>query len=205
MAKKTNLESGFLFLYDWLPAFESLPAKEVKALLLALIARQRENAPLPPFKNPLTANYARMIEPCIKRRLDGALAAKREWGAGEHPPTGGGVDADVGKGAAPAPLKQSEAEISTEKKSTDISFAEQSEASAPKGGEYACARRVAGGATGRAETQKKNFYGYGRWGGRSDTARSGAKNTEGFPSSFDVDEFFEAALANTYGEKFGEH
>ena len=77
MKKKTNLESGFLFLYDWLPALELLPAKEVKALLLALIARQREGKALPAFRNPLTDSFARMIEPVICRRLEGAMWAKK--------------------------------------------------------------------------------------------------------------------------------
>ncbi len=77
MKKKTNLESGFLILYDWMPALETLPAKEVKALLLALIARQRENVPLPSFRNPLTGSFARMIEPVICRRLEGAAWAKK--------------------------------------------------------------------------------------------------------------------------------
>ena len=77
MKKKTNLESGFLVLYDWLPALEVLPAKEVKALLLALVARQREGKALPPFRNPLTDSFARMIEPVIRRRLEGAMWAQK--------------------------------------------------------------------------------------------------------------------------------
>ncbi len=77
MTKKSNLESGFLFLYDWLPAIEQLPAKEVKKLFLALVARQRENTPLPLFSNTITASYARMIEPCIKRRLDGQIGGNK--------------------------------------------------------------------------------------------------------------------------------
>ena len=85
MKKKTNLESGFLFLYDWMPVLECLPAKEVKTLLLALIARQRENKPLPQFRNPLTDSFARMIEPVIRRRLEGAAWAKKGLDGGEDP------------------------------------------------------------------------------------------------------------------------
>ena len=87
MKKKTNLESGFLFLYDWMPVLEALPAKEVKALLLALIARQRENQPLPSFRNPLTQSFARMIEPVICRRLEGAAWAKKGL-TGQDDPSG---------------------------------------------------------------------------------------------------------------------
>ena len=91
MKKKTNLESGFLILYDWVPAFEQLPAKEVKALLLALIARQREDKALPEFRNPLTAGFARIIEPVICRRLEGAMWAKRGQG-----PTGDPLGDPIG-------------------------------------------------------------------------------------------------------------
>ena len=77
MPKKTNLSLGFLLLYDWLPAIYELPAKEVKALLIALIERQREGTPLPTFKNKMTNSFARMIEPVIKRRLDGQAGGKK--------------------------------------------------------------------------------------------------------------------------------
>ena len=77
MAKSLQLERGFLFLYDWIPAMEHLPGKEVKILLIALIERQRDNKPFPLFSNPLTASYARMIEPVIERRLRHSAAAKK--------------------------------------------------------------------------------------------------------------------------------
>ena len=66
-----KLEKGFLFLYDWLPALEDLPAKDVKKLLLALIDFQRNGTPIPVFTSKKTETYARMIEPSIRRRLDG--------------------------------------------------------------------------------------------------------------------------------------
>ena len=146
MAKKSNLDSGFLLLYDWLPAIENLPAKEVKALLLALIARQRENKPLPLFHNALTASYARMIEPCIKRRLDGLAAAKKEAEQGRC----------GGEGATP-PRGE---ETREEKETAKHSFSEQSS-------------------------------GYG--GKKSPSGGRGR-------SSFDVEEFFTAALEQTYGK-----
>ena len=77
MPKKTNLSLGFLLLYDWLPAIYELPAKEVKALLIALIERQREGTPLPTFKNKMTNSFALMIEPVIKRRPDGQAGGKK--------------------------------------------------------------------------------------------------------------------------------
>ena len=77
MARSLNLERGFLFLYDWVPALENLPGKEVKILLIALLKRQRDNEPFPLFSNPLTASYARMIEPVIERRLRHSAAAKK--------------------------------------------------------------------------------------------------------------------------------
>ena len=66
-----RLGLGFLFLYDWLPAFEALPPKDFKELLLALIRLQREGEPLPPFKNPNCTLFGSMIAPAIARRLAG--------------------------------------------------------------------------------------------------------------------------------------
>lgn len=102
MPKKSNLELGFLLLYDWLPAMEKLPAKEVKKLLLALVAMQREGKELPHFDNDLTESFARMIEPCIRRRLEGREYGKR------------------GKAPSPAPSPQSKEKQSKEKQSKAI-------------------------------------------------------------------------------------
>lgn len=74
---KTNLDSGFLILYDWLPALRSLDGDELKNLLFALIEHQKNGAPLPDFENPLTAIFAQMIAPTIKRRLDGLVSATK--------------------------------------------------------------------------------------------------------------------------------
>ena len=101
MPKKTNLNLGFLLLYDWLPAIYELPAKEVKALLIALIERQRDGKPLPIFKNRMTNSFAMMIEPVIKRRLDGQASGKKGHEGGEAP--------------TPPPAPQREDEASTEK------------------------------------------------------------------------------------------
>ncbi|MBQ8310324.1 MAG: hypothetical protein IJX80_04845 [Clostridia bacterium] len=72
--KTTAIDNGFLVLYDWLPALQTLEGEDVKALLLALIDRQRNGTPIPPLGG-MTDVFARMIEPTIKRRLDGAKAA----------------------------------------------------------------------------------------------------------------------------------
>ena len=66
-----NLSSGFLISYDWLPALESLSAEDFQSLILALIKRQKDGEPLPEFSNPTVGIFAKMIEPTIKRRLDG--------------------------------------------------------------------------------------------------------------------------------------
>ena len=72
-----NLNAGFLFLYDWMPVLERLSGEDFKALFSALIARQRENVPLPTFENDLAEIFARMIEPTIQRRLNGQMNAKK--------------------------------------------------------------------------------------------------------------------------------
>lgn len=69
--KSTSLSCGFLISYDWLPALESLSADDFQSLILALIKRQKDGEPLPEFSNPTVGIYAKMIEPTIKRRLDG--------------------------------------------------------------------------------------------------------------------------------------
>ena len=66
-----NLEKGFLILYEWLPAIQDLPPKELKNLLLALIYLQKDGTELPCFTNKKTDVFARMIEPVIRRRLIG--------------------------------------------------------------------------------------------------------------------------------------
>ena len=85
---KYNLDSGFLVLYDWMPALESMTYEEVGKLLFALIDRQRYDKPLPEFDNAQTSIYARMIEPVIKRRLEGQENAnKKHTRSADHVPT----------------------------------------------------------------------------------------------------------------------
>lgn len=75
-----NLSSGFLISYDWLPALESLSADDFQSLILALIKRQKDGEQLPEFSNPTVGIFAKMIEPTIKRRLDGQSGGSKSKG-----------------------------------------------------------------------------------------------------------------------------
>ena len=68
---KTHLENGFLFMYDWLPLFKTLSSEGLEEVFWALIARQREGAAMPQFKDPMSAVCFSVIEPTIERRLKG--------------------------------------------------------------------------------------------------------------------------------------
>jgi hypothetical protein len=75
--KPYNLGSGFLLLYEWLPALEMLPPDDFKEVVMALIARQRDQIPLPRFNSQLADVFARTFEPVIQRRLDGQNGGKK--------------------------------------------------------------------------------------------------------------------------------
>ena len=213
MKKKTNLESGFLVLYDWLPALEVLPAKEVKALLLALVARQREGKALPAFRNPLTDSFARMIEPVIRRRLEGAMWAQK----GQDPK---GDPSGVPDGE-PTHQREAKEEKNTEKKNTEELITEEErkedspappvshplseeerqlliheglpaaylDARSERAAEFAskCKRDVLSVLCEWWKQDKRSF-----------TAAQRQKATE-TESSFDVDDFLSAALARSFG------
>ena len=68
---KINLEMGFLFLYEWLPLFETLGEADAGRLMLALIRRQKDGEAYPSFGNPLLEAYAKVIDATIVRRLQG--------------------------------------------------------------------------------------------------------------------------------------
>lgn len=70
----SKFDKGFLFDYDWLPAFENLSGKDFKELFLALMLWQKENKPIPKFKNPQLNIYASMMLPQIDRRKNGKKA-----------------------------------------------------------------------------------------------------------------------------------
>ena len=129
-----NLEKGFLFLYDWLPAIENLPAKDAKMLLLSLIDFQRNGVPIPEFSNKKANVYAQMIEPSIRRRLEGKrssqIGAKRESSQdnAEAPPRG----TPIGTPEGTPKVKQSK----SNSKSNSIIIAEQSNTEKTAYGEF---------------------------------------------------------------------
>ena len=75
--KRSHIEIGFLLLYDWLPALKKLPLDDAARLMFAMIDRQRDGTPFPTFENDLVNTFALMIEPSIKRRLDGSASGKK--------------------------------------------------------------------------------------------------------------------------------
>ena len=86
MKNSYNLTSGFLFLYDWMPAIEHLSPEEFHALFKALIARQRDNKPMPSFDDGITQMIASMIEPTIIRRLEGQKGGRKTQSAVKQKP-----------------------------------------------------------------------------------------------------------------------
>ena len=123
--KRSHIEIGFLLLYDWLPALKKLPLEDAARLMFAMIDRQQNGTPFPAFENDLAATFAAMIEPSIKRRLDGSASGKRGAvktksatacaTAPATPPVTGPVTPPV---TPPVHLKQSKAKQSKAKQST---------------------------------------------------------------------------------------
>lgn len=72
-----NLEAGLLILNEWMPAFRSLSGDDCQKLLIALFERQQHGTPMPDFGNTPLGIYAQMIEPTIKRRIDGSRGGKK--------------------------------------------------------------------------------------------------------------------------------
>ena len=60
-----NKERGFLFFYDWLPAFEGLTPKDFKTLFLAMCRYQMDGTPPPDF-----SGKAKVLETLIFPQLD---------------------------------------------------------------------------------------------------------------------------------------
>lgn len=71
-----NLDAGFLILNEWFPALRSLSGDDFKELILALADLQQKGIPMPKFDGQLGI-YAQMIEPTIKRRLDGQKGGRK--------------------------------------------------------------------------------------------------------------------------------
>ena len=71
MKNKSKFAYGFLFLYDWFPIMKELDGEDFKALFKAFVLLQRDGTPLPRFDDPLMQMVANMIEPTIRRRIEG--------------------------------------------------------------------------------------------------------------------------------------
>ena len=138
MKSNYNLTSGFLFLYDWLPMIERLSGDEFKALFEALVARQKDDTPIPPLEGELTRIFAAMIEPTIKRRLEGQKAGLKSKALAEK--------SDLPK-VPPVPSK---AEQSKEKQSRAVYLSGTATSPRDK-----AARR--GGGAAEKHTDRENF------------------------------------------------
>lgn len=116
--KKSNLDSGFLLLYDWLPAFSTLNAAETKELLFALIDRQRNGTPFPVFDSELVNVFAKMMEPTIERRLQGQDGGKKAQSTAQDTTVGAAQDTTVGTTIpSRAEIRKTKRSISAEKSS----------------------------------------------------------------------------------------
>lgn len=62
-----NKDKGFLFFYDWMPAFESLNPKDFKDMIIAMCNYQKDGTPPPEFSNKAKA-IATFVFPHIDRR-----------------------------------------------------------------------------------------------------------------------------------------
>lgn len=211
MKKKTNLDLGILILYDWRPAFEQLSGKEAKALLLALMDRQQLDRPFPPFGNAKTATFARMIEPVIRRRLEGAAAAKK-GATEESAPSGDPTEVPARKrreNIKKSQEKISEAELRGEDAPPSppaalraLSEEERSllmEEGLPAA--YIDAREVRALEFADKSGQDVLSVLCSWWKQDKKSYHRPQKQVEqGAESSFDVDEFWEASLARAYSE-----
>ena len=103
-----NLDRGLLILYSWVPAFEALDGDDAKALLLALVRRQRDGTPLPEFEG-LKGTFAKMIEPTIQQRLDGQIGGRN---AHNRQDTDAGASIGGSVGASIDPINASKDKIS---------------------------------------------------------------------------------------------
>ena len=66
---KMKRQYGFLFLYDWYPLLKALSPQGAQELMLALMDRQRNGTPMPHFTDPMSEVFFQTIEPVIMRRL----------------------------------------------------------------------------------------------------------------------------------------
>ena len=198
MKNSYNLTSGFLFLYDWMPAIEHLSPEEFHALFKALIARQRDNKPMPSFDNGITQMIASMIEPTIIRRLEGQKGGRKTQSTAKQkpapdtsadlsaePPTqptteGSTVASTEVSSEASTPLPYPPTEASKEKKSK----AKKSIAISPSEAQLPKEQTAPAGAVTSAQARERQKQ---KW------------IALGFDEkNFDTDDFFTAALKRSY-------
>ena len=212
-----KLDSGFLLLYDWLPAFETLPGDEFKELFLALVHFQRDRTPIPTFKSPLCNIFAQMIEPSISRRLAGQCSNKKSE-LNVEGTVDGTVDGTVGD-TVDGTVHPSRAEQKkAEHKKAEHSRGEQNGAGAPvltaspspapspneddvfslvsEGIRESYIRDRQYRAADFARTHNRPILSVLRewW------ERDKAEFTESYDPTFDTDDFFAAALKRSMGE-----
>ena len=212
MKKRINLDMGFLVLYEWLPLFKTLCHKDYRLLMDALFERQRENKPLPVFGKPLLNNIARTIEAVIERRLAGAAWAQK------------GLEEASTPEATPEGSPTTKEERREEKKSEDeMSEAEQREEVSPTP-PPAALRALSedeknflegeGLPAAYIEAREARACEYANSSGRDVLAvlcdwwkqdkrsflAAQKRSTQAVSSSFEADDFWQAALARTYGE-----
>ena len=208
MKKRINLDSGFLILYDWLPLLNTLSNKDYRLLMDALIARQRENKPLPTFQRPLVNSIAYTIEAVIKRRLEGAAWAQKgqtEAESSEDTPEG-------------SPTTKEKENIRTEKSSQAERSGEEVPPPPPAAlralsedekallieeglpAAYIEAREVRACDHANASGRDVLAVLCDWWKQDKRLFNAAQKKREQQQSSFDVDEFWEAACRRTYGE-----
>ena len=130
---KINLEMGFLFLYEWLPLFETLGEADAGRLMLALIRRQKDGEPYPSFGNTLLEAYARVIDATIVRRLQGIGKKGDCLDAPTSPPTSPPAYPPASlptsppaypPASPPSEAKRSVAEKSVDKRNNNLSSSE---------------------------------------------------------------------------------
>ena len=222
---RSNLDSGFLILYDWVPALDALSGDDVKLLLKALINRQRHGTPLPDFGGSLAGVFAQMIEPTIKRRIAGQRGRTDDEIFGD---THGDTLAATSSRAEQSKAEQSTAQHSAaapvqaggggggESGGFDEFWAAYPKHTNPKGAKAAYEEEVHS-----AEDHRQLMELLARWKCSDEWREDGGKwvkradkflrevfHTKDEPpqrsSSFDVDEFFEAALRRSYSDDYGD-
>lgn len=214
-----NLEAGFLILNEWIPAFRSLSGDECKELLFALIDRQQNGTPVPSFEG-IMGIYAQMIEPTIKRRLDGQRGGRKGTTIGTM--QGTTIGTTIGTSEARREKKSIDNTLSDERVNAHTRARDKKSTFTPPTVDEVRAYCAERGNSVDAERFVDHYTSNGwRVGGKGSmkdwkaAIRNWEKNEGVFArseergdgvsagGSFDTDEFFNAALARSYDEDVG--